>query len=92
MGGWVTLLPDAITTFEKETQLIRKSAFFAIGLLAVMLSGCTSDYVISTKSGDAIISHGEPDKDRNSGMTSYTDLNGDYHLMNTNDIADIRKK
>jgi len=25
-------------------------------------------------------------------MTSYVDLNGDYHLMNTNDIADIRKK
>jgi len=71
---------------------MRKSAFLAIGVLVVMLSGCASDYVISTKAGDAIISHGEPDKDRDTGMTSYTDLNGDYHLMNTNDIADIRKK
>lgn len=71
---------------------MRKRAFLAVGLLAMALSGCTSDYLISTKSGDTIISHGEPDKDRNSGMTSYTDLNGDYHLMNTNDIADISKK
>jgi len=71
---------------------MRKRAFLAVGLLAMALSGCTSDYVISTKAGDSIISHGEPDKDRDSGMTSYVALNGDYHLMNTNDIADIRKK
>lgn len=71
---------------------MKKRAFLAVGLLAMALSGCTSDYVISTKAGDSILSYGEPDKDRDSGMTSYIDLNGDYHLMNTNDIADISKK
>lgn len=61
-------------------------------MLAMGLSGCASDYVINTKAGDQLFAHGEPERDRDTGMTSYTDMNGDYHLMNTNDIAGIVKK
>ncbi|MGG5216465.1 MULTISPECIES: YgdI/YgdR family lipoprotein [Rahnella] len=61
-------------------------------VLAMGLSGCASDYVINTKAGDQLFAHGEPERDRDTGMTSYTDMNGDYHLMNTNDIAGIVKK
>ncbi|MFU2317937.1 YgdI/YgdR family lipoprotein [Rahnella sp. PCH160] len=61
-------------------------------VVAMTLTGCARDYVINTKSGDQLFAHGEPDRDRDTGMTSYTDMNGDYHLMNTNDIAGIVKK
>jgi len=61
-------------------------------VLAMGLSGWASDYVINTKAGDQFFAHGEPERDRDTGMTSYTDMNGDYHLMNTNDIAGIVKK
>ena len=61
-------------------------------VLAMGLSGCASDYVINTKAGDQLFAHGEPERDRDTGMTSYTDMDGDYHLMNTNDIAGIVKK
>ncbi|MEB7885102.1 YgdI/YgdR family lipoprotein [Serratia fonticola] len=60
--------------------------------LALALAGCTSDYIITTKYGDILQAHGEPDTDRSSGMTSYTGMNGDYHLINTNDISGIVKK
>lgn len=71
---------------------MKKLSCLTAVVLALTLSGCTSDYVISTKAGDQLFAHGEPERDRDTGMTSYTDMDGDYHLMNTNDIAGIVKK
>jgi len=71
---------------------MKKLSCLAALALALTLTGCASDYVINTKAGDQFFAHGEPDRDRATGMTSYADMNGDYHLMNTNDIAGIVKK
>lgn len=71
---------------------MNKFTFLPLIFLTLALAGCTSDYIITTKYGDSLQAHGEPDTDRNSGMTSYTDMNGDYHLINTNDISGIVKK
>lgn len=71
---------------------MKKFTFLPFIFLTLALTGCTSDYVITTKSGDMLQSHGEPDTDRDTGMTSYTDLNGDYHLINNNDISRVVKK
>ncbi|GBU14500.1 lipoprotein [Enterobacterales bacterium] len=70
---------------------MNKIALLPVAALIFTLTGCTSDYTVNTKSGDSFISHGKPELDKESGMTSYTDLNGDYHLMNTNDIAGMTK-
>ncbi|WP_025121968.1 MULTISPECIES: YgdI/YgdR family lipoprotein [unclassified Serratia (in: enterobacteria)] len=71
---------------------MKKLIFLPLIFLTLALAGCTSDYIITTKSGDILQAHGEPDTDRDSGMTSYTGMNGDYHLINTNDISGIVKK
>ena len=71
---------------------MKKLSCLAALALALTLTGCASDYVINTKAGDQFFAHGEPDRDLDTVMTSYTDMNGDYHLMNTNDIAGIVKK
>ena len=71
---------------------MKKLSCLTAVVLALTLSGCAGDYVINTKAGDQFFAHGEPVRDRDTGMTSYTDMNGDYHLMNTNDIAGIVKK
>lgn len=71
---------------------MKKLIFLPLIFMILTLAGCTSDYIITTKSGDILQSHGEPDTDRDSGMTSYTGINGDYHLINTNDISGIVKK
>ncbi|CAI0879210.1 Uncharacterized lipoprotein ygdR precursor [Serratia fonticola] len=71
---------------------MKKLTFLPLIVLTLALAGCTSDYIITTKYGDILQAHGEPDTDRNSGMTSYTGMNGDYHLINTNDISGIVKK
>lgn len=71
---------------------MKKLSCLATLVLALTLTGCAGDYVINTKAGDQLFAHGEPERDRDTGMTSYTDMDGDYHLMNTNDIAGIVKK
>lgn len=70
---------------------MNKFALLPVVMLILGLTGCTSDYTVNTKSGGSFISHGKPELDEETGMTSYTDPHGDYHLMNTNDIAGMTK-
>jgi len=53
---------------------MKKLSCLAALALALTLTGCASDYVINTKAGDQFFAHGEPDRDRDTGMTSYTDI------------------
>lgn len=78
-------------TLKRKTPLINNIALLPVVVLILGLTGCTSNYTVNTKSGDSFVSHGKPELDQSTGMTSYTDLNGDYHLMNTNDIAGMTK-
>ncbi|AUH02612.1 YgdI/YgdR family lipoprotein [Prodigiosinella confusarubida] len=57
--------------------------------LITQLSGCASDYVIATQEGQMLLTKGKPTLDKNTGMLSYTDENGNHHQINRNKISQI---
>ena len=63
-----------------------------IGAVAVLLAGCSSDYVMSTKSDEMIVTQGKPEIDKDTGMTSYTDQQGNDRQINTNEVVQMIKK
>ncbi|MFP2241367.1 putative lipoprotein YgdR precursor [compost metagenome] len=63
-----------------------------IGAAIITVTGCSSDYVMSTKSGELIVTHGKPEIDRNTGMTRYTDEQGDDRQINTNEVVQMIQK
>ncbi|MHA4830484.1 YgdI/YgdR family lipoprotein [Enterobacter ludwigii] len=63
-----------------------------IGAAIITVTGCSSDYVMSTKNGELIVTHGKPEIDRNTGMTRYTDEQGDDRQINTNEVVQMIQK
>lgn len=59
---------------------------------AFALSGCTSDYVMSSKDGNMVVSHGKPIIDKETGMISYTDQDGNQHEIKRDSITQIVEK
>ncbi|NIF23212.1 MULTISPECIES: YgdI/YgdR family lipoprotein [Pantoea] len=53
----------------------------------VMLSGCSSDYVMATKDGRMILTSGKPNIDKDTGLVSYTDQSGNKMQINGDDIS-----
>ncbi len=55
-----------------------KKPFMVIcaGAMLALLAGCSSNYVMTTKSGQTIVTHGKPQLDKETGMTSYIDESG----------------
>ncbi|MCK8356950.1 YgdI/YgdR family lipoprotein, partial [Erwinia amylovora] len=47
----------------------------ALGLV-VMISGCSSDYVMATIDGKMIMTDGKPQIDKETGLVKYTDQSG----------------
>lgn len=58
-------------------------------LLAGLLSGCTSDYVMATKDGRMILTKGKPELDKTTGMFSYTDEQGNKMQINGNVVSQM---
>ncbi len=46
-----------------------------------MLAGCTTNYVMTTKNGQTIVTQGKPQLDKETGMTSYTDQEGNQRKL-----------
>ncbi|MBJ3816298.1 YgdI/YgdR family lipoprotein [Shimwellia pseudoproteus] len=65
-----------------------------IGACAMLtgLAGCSSDYIMTTKTGDMIVTQGKPEIDKDTGMTRYTDQSGVERQINTNDVAQMMEK
>ncbi len=68
--------------------------FAAVLLVGVALSvtACSSDYVMSTKTGEMIVTQGKPEVDKDTGMTRYTDQQGNERQINNNEIVQMMKK
>lgn len=60
--------------------------------LCFIVTGCTSDYVISTNDGHLITTHGKPEKDKDTGLIKYRDKNGNRYEINNNQIKEIVEK
>ena len=59
------------------------------GAMLALLAGCTSNYVMTTKSGQTIVTQGKPQLDKDTGMTSYTDESGNKRQINSSDVAQL---
>ena len=58
-------------------------------ILAGLLSGCASDYVMATKDGRMILTKGKPELDKSTGLISYTDEQGNEMQINGNDVSQM---
>ena len=60
----------------------------AVGL-AFAVSGCSSDYVMSTKDGRMILTDGNPEVDDDTGLVSYRDREGNQMQINRDEVSQI---
>ncbi len=59
------------------------------GAMLALLAGCSSNYVMTTKSGQTIVTQGKPKLDKDTGMTSYTDESGNQRQIYSSDVAQL---
>ncbi|HFZ8993418.1 TPA: YgdI/YgdR family lipoprotein [Citrobacter freundii] len=59
------------------------------GVMLFTLAGCTTNYVMTTKNGQTIVTQGKPQLDKETGMTSYVDQDGNQREINSNDVAQL---
>jgi len=71
-----------------------KTFIFAIAMMASVMSitACSGNYVISTNDGHMITTHGKPAKDKETGMISYKDTDGNVHQLQQHDVKEIVQK
>ena len=60
--------------------------------VALSVTACSSDYVMSTKTGEMIVTQGKPEVDKGTGMTRYTDEQGNERQINNDQIVQMIKK
>lgn len=60
----------------------------AVGL-AFAVSGCSSDYVMSTKDGRMILTDGKPEVDDDTGLVSYRNREGNQMQINRDEVSQI---
>lgn len=71
-----------------------KKTLMAVGAALVVLSlaGCASDYVISTKDGNMILTDGKPKLDKSTGLLSYTDEQGNDRQIDNDNVSQVMKR
>ena len=47
-----------------------------LGLAALLLTGCASEYLLITNNGDVLTSYGKPELDKNNELLEFTDSEG----------------
>lgn len=57
--------------------------------MAVLVSGCSSDYVMATKDGKMIMTDGKPQIDKETGLVKYTDDSGHEMQINGDEVSSI---
>lgn len=68
-----------------------KKPFMVIcaGAMLALLAGCSSNYVMTTKNGQTIVTHGKPQLDKETGMTSYIDESSNKREINSSDVSQL---
>lgn len=66
----------------------RITGVVALTMMA-LLSGCSSDYVMSTKDGHMIMTDGKPEIDKETGLVKYTDQAGNEMQINGDEVSSI---
>ncbi|ADO07866.1 Uncharacterized lipoprotein ygdR precursor (plasmid) [Pantoea vagans C9-1] len=82
-------LESKMTSFKH----CRKFAFALVMMAAVMsISACSGNYVISTNDGHMITTQGKPVRDKETGMLSYKDADGNIHQLQQRDVKEMVQK
>lgn len=71
---------------------MEKYLFLVVFSATAVLTGCSSDYVMQTKSGELIVTKGKPETDKATGLVSYKDAGGFKHEINRDQITNIVEK
>lgn len=71
---------------------MKKYLFLVVFSAAAVLTGCSSNYVMQTKSGEMIVTKGKPEMDKSTGLVSYKDAGGFKHEINRDQITNIIEK
>lgn len=66
--------------------------YLAIFSATIALAGCSSDYVLQTKSGEMIVTKGKPEIDKSTGLVTYKDAGGFKHEINRDQISNMVEK
>lgn len=61
----------------------------AVLSMAVLASGCSSNYVMATKDGKMIMTDGKPQIDKDTGLVKYTDDAGHELQINGDEVSSI---
>ena len=56
-------------------------------LLVLTLTGCTTDYTMTTRTGEVIKTQGKPVTDTATGLTKYADAYGYHREIQTSEIV-----
>ncbi|WP_411569937.1 YgdI/YgdR family lipoprotein [Pectobacterium cacticida] len=60
--------------------------------LLFTLAGCSSHYVIATKTGEIFLTQGKPVLDQDTGLLRYTDEQGNQKQINGDQISQIARR
>lgn len=58
-------------------------------IMAAGLAGCSSDYVMATKDGNMILTQGKPKIDKDTGLISYQDEQGNQRQINGDRVTQV---
>lgn len=61
----------------------------ALCFFAMFLTGCSSNYVIATKEGQMLLTKNKPALDKDTGLLSYLDEDGQWRQINNEIVSQI---
>lgn len=64
----------------------------ALCFFAMFLSGCSSNYVIATKEGQMLLTKNKPALDKDTGLLSYIDEDGQWRQINNEVVCQILQR
>ncbi|MXJ80625.1 YgdI/YgdR family lipoprotein [Klebsiella michiganensis] len=65
----------------------KPSHLIVIVLTALLLTGCTTTYTMTTRTGEIIQTQGKPEVDPTTGLTKYADTFGYHREIRTSEIV-----
>ncbi|MEB2417523.1 YgdI/YgdR family lipoprotein [Citrobacter sp. R-1.5.2] len=71
---------------------MKKTRIFAsLSLATLLLTGCSTTYVMTTTSGTTIETQGKPEQDSGTGLTKYADTYGYHRVIKSSEVKQIDK-
>ncbi len=58
-------------------------------IMVAGLAGCSSNYVMATKDGNMILTQGKPEIDKDTGLISYKDEQGNHRQINGDQVTQV---